>query len=487
MSQSAFFREIVEASVAVVVVGGDGIVSYVSPPAARYLAGDDMAELEGAVFAALFCPDASAAVAAYLESLVLTPRHRSRWVRTTVALGDDNIRTIELNGVNLLNAAEVEGLVITVSDVTDSRRREDELQRQATTDPLTGLSNRAALSPALDLLSRQPAGAGCVALLDLDSFKSVNDQYGHGVGDELLRYVGKRLRYALPEAAVIARVGGDEFVVVLRGYGVSQAQERLRAAQAALRQPVFLCGHAIELTATVGIAETDGVSTGGALVQQADMAQYRAKTAGGDRMWVYSGDDEDWERRRKEEVGTLRADLDRATREARTDALTGIPNTRAYHEQLSALDEKARAAGRRYAVVFFDADDFHGLNRARGDAAGDDALRSIAELLSTSCRAGDLVFRKGGEEFVTFLPDTRLVEAVEVAERARLAIERAGIAHGGDRSVVTVSAGVAILDPSVHPTYTDVIADAAQAMKLAKDSGRNCVRRLPAPAEHTAA
>jgi diguanylate cyclase (GGDEF)-like protein len=128
--------------------------------------------------------------------------------------------------------------------------------------------------------------------------------------------------------------------------------------------------------------------------------------------------------------------------------------------------------------VFLDVDRFHALNRARGDAAGDDALRQVAAVLAAGCGEHDGLFRKGGDEFVALLVDTDLPEALRAAELLRAAVDASRIRHGAGRRLVTVSAGVAVLDPSRHATAGAVVAEAAEAMALAKRGGRNRVGSL---------
>jgi diguanylate cyclase (GGDEF)-like protein len=181
------------------------------------------------------------------------------------------------------------------------------------------------------------------------------------------------------------------------------------------------------------------------------------------------------ERRRRKQIAALEAALDQARREARTDAMTGVPNIRAYLEELHLLDQEARTTGQPYAVIFFDVDNFHSLNRARGDANGDQTLRVVATVLCEHCRATDMLFRKGGEEFVALLPGTTMAEAVEIAERIRRSIQSAGIPHGGGQNTVTISAGVTVLDRQRHPTADDVVAEASTLMAEAKNKGRNRV------------
>lgn len=476
MSDDGFFQQLVNLStVAVVVIRPDGTISYVSPRAAKVLGARRHTTLEGGAFEALFAPSSAQALSAYLESVAQLEPGQSRWHEAVLDL-DGEARVVELDGVNQLASPAVAGLVMTVSDVTEQRRRDEELQRAAMTDPLTGLTNRTGLSAKLDLLARKPPGAGCVALLDLDGFKAINDQLGHQTGDEVLRRAALCMRQVMRQAAGIARIGGDEFVAVLRGVTGDEAREHFEKLLAALLSLDPVNGHQIAISASVGIAETDGSATGGQLLQRADMAMYRAKAKGKSSIWVHRADDNDLERRREEELRSTQVERDRAAREARTDSLTGLPNARAYHEQLVAVEAMARLSGEHCAVVFYDADDFHTLNRQRGDAVGDAVLRQLAGIFSECCRSGDRVYRKGGEEFVAFLPGATIAEALEVAERTRKAVLTAAIPTGAPRNHVTISVGVACYHPELHRDTSEAVEEAAQAMKLAKDAGRNRVR-----------
>jgi two-component system cell cycle response regulator len=233
----------------------------------------------------------------------------------------------------------------------------------------------------------------------------------------------------------------------------------------------------VVVTASAGIAVADGISSGWRLMARADHAMYLAKANG--QVYVFSGDDADWERRRKDSMKWMRDVVEEARHEARTDALTGLGNFRRLQEVLDDLDERARDTGRSYGVVFCDIDRFHHLNRARTDRAGDDTLREVADLLTANRRGDDLSFRKGGDEFVVLIPEATLEHAFAVGERLRFAVEAAQIPHNGGQPTVTISAGVAVLDVHRHPTAIAVVEEASEAMKLAKAAGRNRGSRSP--------
>lgn len=169
----------------------------------------------------------------------------------------------------------------------------DELERLASTDPLTGLLNRRGFDAAAVALARAPGahGAPAAALLcDLDWFKRINDEHGHEFGDAALRHVACVLREAAARHrhAVIGRQGGEEFVVLLGGVARSEAlqfAEALRATFAA--RPILWRGDVAHLTMSIGFASTpccDGDI--GRLIAGADAALYEAKREGRNRVAV---------------------------------------------------------------------------------------------------------------------------------------------------------------------------------------------------------
>lgn len=162
------------------------------------------------------------------------------------------------------------------------------VQRQATTDELTGLANRRRFMDALtEEIGRVERFGGSLALLlaDIDDFKRINDEFGHHVGDEALRRFAVLLSGELREVDVAGRLGGEEFAVLLpetdRG-GALVAAERTRAA-IARDELVLPEGVSMRLTASLGVAAYEGGSAEGFL-RQADAALYRAKAAGKNRV-----------------------------------------------------------------------------------------------------------------------------------------------------------------------------------------------------------
>jgi diguanylate cyclase (GGDEF)-like protein len=157
-----------------------------------------------------------------------------------------------------------------------------EHRREARTDELTGLANRRSFNESLARATagRAPDHGFAVLLVDLDDFKDVNDTLGHHYGDELLRLVAPRLRQAVRSDDVVARIGGDEFAVLLPGADGNRAEQVAERLRAGFRRPFRLGPRPQSISASVGIAlaPEDGEDPI-VLLQHADLAMYEAKTS----------------------------------------------------------------------------------------------------------------------------------------------------------------------------------------------------------------
>ena len=179
--------------------------------------------------------------------------------------------------------------LVLAPDVTERRRLEAALKHSAFHDPLTGLPNRALFQ---DRMQRALDQSGvddpdvCVLLLDLDGFKAVNDTLGHAAGDRLLALAAQRLQTCARPGDTIARMGGDEFAILLERGNRAGSQRLANRLVIALRSPFLIDGQEFFLTASVGIASSArgaaGVTTRTELLRDADLAMYDAKASGRD-------------------------------------------------------------------------------------------------------------------------------------------------------------------------------------------------------------
>jgi diguanylate cyclase (GGDEF)-like protein/PAS domain S-box-containing protein len=174
-------------------------------------------------------------------------------------------------------------------DVTARREAEELLRHQAFHDPLTGLANRALFTDRVQhalVVRALEDGEAAVLFLDLDDFKSVNDSLGHLAGDALLRAVGVRLRATLSPSHTVARMGGDEFAILVEEpNGASAALDAAERIIAALQAPFDLEGREVFVTASVGIAVGSDAEE---LLRCSDVAMYRAKATGKAQYVVYA-------------------------------------------------------------------------------------------------------------------------------------------------------------------------------------------------------
>lgn len=191
-------------------------------------------------------------------------RHRIAWAIDTV--------TLEGTGSSHLLATGV--------DVTSERAVQSELREQAEHDPLTGLANRATVRRALGICLDPLRGAGASLLYcDLDGFKAVNDQHGHHAGDLVLRAVADRLTATTRAEDIVARMGGDEFVVLVPAGGGVDAKAMATRIERAVRRPVRADGMTLRVGVSIGATVADVGQDPEQVLQQADAAMYRRKQA----------------------------------------------------------------------------------------------------------------------------------------------------------------------------------------------------------------
>ncbi|MGI9334903.1 MAG: diguanylate cyclase, partial [Gammaproteobacteria bacterium] len=172
-------------------------------------------------------------------------------------------------------------------DAQERKLRELNLKSLAETDPLTGLANRRTFQARLELSMDSRA---YLAMADIDHFKKVNDTYGHDVGDDVIRFLGKTLTAAFPDAICVARLGGEEFGVLFRSDNDAQAIERVERCRIDIASHVAEAKHSIKVTASLGLSST-GVTgpNAGKLLKSADEALYASKRGGRNRVTLANG------------------------------------------------------------------------------------------------------------------------------------------------------------------------------------------------------
>ncbi|VCU72136.1 Phytochrome-like protein cph2 [Pigmentiphaga humi] len=176
-----------------------------------------------------------------------------------------------------------------LQDVTEQKRKAGELHRMATTDLLTGLANRVCLYRAVEDSLVEGDGEATVLMLDLDGFKDINDTLGHAVGDSILCEVARRLAAVAGPHSLCARIGGDEFAVLLRSVAdLEQAQVLADRMIALVSRPIVVDQHEVRVSASCGVAAAPGhAHEPVALIGGADLALFQAKRRGGGQSFVF--------------------------------------------------------------------------------------------------------------------------------------------------------------------------------------------------------
>ncbi len=282
-----YFRTLVQNSADVIlIVDESDRVRYASPSATTLFGS---ASLFGLAITDLVEPDHHPAVTRVLETL-RSGRAGAEPVDWNVR-GAEGLLQVEVSGSDLRDDATVNGLVLTLRDVTERRRLEKELTQRAFFDQLTGLANRSLFCDKVDeavARNRRDRSVVGVLFIDLDDFKVINDTLGHEVGDQLLMAMAQRLTGVLRGEDMAARLGGDEFAILIDAArtpeDVEQVAERVVAA---LAEPLVLAGQLVTGSVSVGVATTAEAEIGSDLLRQADLALYVAKDAGKSRWRRY--------------------------------------------------------------------------------------------------------------------------------------------------------------------------------------------------------
>jgi diguanylate cyclase (GGDEF)-like protein len=499
-----------DSGLAQLIVGPAGRIS-VANPAATSLMGTS--SLAGANLPDLIAAPDRGSLDAFLATLAELPAGSSQSLGPVRLVGPGRARTVQMIGARTRGEGGFDALVIAVHEVPAAAAVA--VASEPAVDPLTGVGTRARGLEALRRATR-PGAPGCVLMVDLDGFGWINESLGTLEGDRILAEVAERLLHAVPPGATVARIDGDQFLVVSSSTPLAAALELAGVVFAVLAKPMHIAGTRV-VTVSIGVAGLGGEDRDEVL-GRAQSALAAAKEQGGQQIVIdgptlrtygrrhgdvavtirelttdaqraraqaaqaqaEAAQAQDEAARAQAEAAQAQDEAARAQREARTCPMTGLPNYLAYLEQAEELEVEARRTGTPVAVVFLDLDQFGTINKTFSWDQGTRTLEAVARVLESECRDQDRVFRFGGEEFVVLLPATDRQGAGIVAERLRAAVEAARIPHGGlpELPIVTLSVGVAAgRGPTLEIARVVKRADAQS--QLAKATGRNRVQPPP--------
>ena len=427
-----------------------------------------------------------------------------------------------INASPIMGAEDkVQGVLITLDDITELAQRNTELQTMvkrlektqaqvkeqnkelsylATRDSLTGCLNRRSFSEQFELLfnsSRQNrADLSCI-MVDLDHFKAVNDNFGHAVGDDVIKMLAEILHANTRKEDLVGRYGGEEFCVVLPGMPLEVAlgvAERVRLRVKAESSKRFKEGPRV--TASLGVASIrDSVDSPNDLNQKADEALYSAKNAGRNRVVSWDSmvadrdpieeaipvlDGEPQIESNVENLQTRIAELEDIATKFSTeleynksyDGLTGLPNQILFYDRIQQAIERGCRHDQLAAVLIIDIEMFSQINATLGRSGGDALLQKVAERLNSIVRKSDgvsrlSVSRFAGDEFAVLFTDFEQKEQVTWAVKRLIDLINQPVEIEGNTIYLTCHVGVSLYPTDANSVET-LLHNAMSAKQYSK-------------------
>ncbi|WP_407270461.1 EAL domain-containing protein [Radiobacillus sp. PE A8.2] len=273
------FRSLVQHSYDMIaIVDAQGIITYLSPSIERKL-GYNIEDITGHPAVDFICDEDVKYGRERLKEVLNAP-NKANHSQIRIKDKSGKLLHVELVSTNLIDNPNIKGIVVNLRDVTSQKKSYETIQHLAFHDDVTSLLNKRGLD---ELLANQIAKGESfsVLFLDLDNFKFVNDSLGHYVGDMLLKNIAILLREQVNEHGEVARMGGDEFVILLRHTPNRQSENLANNIIDLFSQPFDICNYQFFITASIGVVTyPDGGQDIDSLLKHADMAMYEAKHAG---------------------------------------------------------------------------------------------------------------------------------------------------------------------------------------------------------------
>lgn len=380
-------------------------------------------------------------------------------------------------------------------DLAESRlehqtRQIESHMTEARTDALTGLYNRRAFDDEIvrcvDECQRCEEPTTLI-LVDVDYFKTFNDTYGHQAGDDVLRGVAKVLYANVRQTNLVCRYGGEEFAIVCPGQVASETTRLTERVRRAVELAVFsVDDKQLSVTVSCGLSELTQRDSVEDLIRRADEALYASKSAGRNCAHLHDGQNivpiTHYEQRPSADSSLVANSLQSTLAklgprdttadgelDSRIDALTGLPNRRAFAEDLRRRLAHWRKSHAPVTLVLVDVDDMNVINHTHSRAIGDITLRAVAQFIGQAIRELDVVARYHGDEFVVLLPDSTLDDGIRTAKRIRAAIGTGRLRLSSGDMAFTVSMGVA--QATVADDAISLVARLSQALEVARTAG----------------
>jgi diguanylate cyclase len=345
---------------------------------------------------------------------------------------------------------------------------------EARIDALTAMPNRRQLDSELARRFaewQRTANMFSLAMLDIDHFKRINDRYGHQAGDQILHDVAARLADTMRDMDLVARYGGEEFAIILASTSFEDAKTAAERARIAIeRAPFEYEGHTIVVTVSLGVSDVAACDSPAAMIKRADAALYCAKQAGRNRSYANDGrvcsPVVSVERKlaaKKEEADSEAKPAEPSINgpvDALTDWVTGLPNRRAFSDQLRTQINSAHVRSEPLSLLVISVEGFADCAAVHGQAAVEASLRTIAEAIQSAVPVDDLVTRYGWDGFAVILSGADLTATHAVASNVATALST--LPSGSTTmSGIQLKLGMAALEPEDDVVSLAKRADAA--------------------------
>ena len=339
----------------------------------------------------------------------------------------------------------------------------DEIERTAAdarTDALTQITNRRGFD---DFLARRVAEwqrrarPFCLLMMDVDNFKSFNDEHGHQAGDEVLRLIAASLTETSRDMDFVTRYGGEEFGVIMADSVVSEALiacERMREAIEKIEIEVE--GKTLSVTVSQGLAEVTPADDIASIVRRADEALYAAKDAGRNCGHFHDGGATtafaNLTLNEKQSKGS--STTNQASNVAAAESVTvveppaqasNLPDRVIFQSELDRRIAESHRRGGELTVLLIEIDDFDGFQQRFDNSTGGKVFDTVGEFLGASFRKMDMIAQAGESQFAAMLPGTHLHAAAQIAGRMQEAISKCKMQIGDEEIRLTVSVGMAEL------------------------------------------